>query len=244
MLTAFSDTPARERIIVALDCGKDEALALADSLSGKAVWMKVGMTLYYAHGPEVVSALKERGFKVFLDLKLHDIPHQVRGAAKAVADSGADMMTMHAFGGVAMMAAAQEGAQASAEARGAQTPITLGVTVLTSMDDETLQGLGVSRSAADQVEALARKTQEAGISGVVASPQEAARLRDILGPDAYIVTPGVRPAGAAIGDQSRVATPAKAFEAGASHIVVGRPITQAEDPVAAFEAIVKEIEEK
>ncbi|MDO4183108.1 MAG: orotidine-5'-phosphate decarboxylase [Coriobacteriia bacterium] len=243
MLTAFSNTPARERIIVALDCGKDEALALADKLAGHAVWMKVGMTLYYAHGPEVVRALKEKGFKVFLDLKLHDIPHQVKGAAKAVANSGADMMTMHTFGGVAMMQAAQEGVSLSASERGASPIVTLGVTVLTSMDDETLAGLGVGRSAADQVKALAEKAKEAQISGVVASPQEAAVLRGILGPDAYIVTPGVRPAGAALGDQSRVATPAKAFADGASHIVVGRPITQAEDPVAAFEAIVDEIQE-
>lgn len=237
----FSTIPAKDRIIVALDCGADEALALADKLSGKATWMKVGMTLYYAEGPSIVKALKDRGFKVFLDLKFHDIPHQVRGAAASAAASGADMLTMHTVGGVEMMAAAQEGAESGASARGAETPITLGITVLTSMNDETLAKTGVQRAMADQVLAMAACAKEAGISGVVASPQEAAALREALGSRAYIVTPGVRPAGAALGDQSRVATPEKAFADGASHIVVGRPITQADDPVAAFEAIAAEV---
>ena len=196
MVNSFEDIPARDRVIVALDCGIEEAFDLADQLQGKATWMKVGMTLFYANGPAIVYALKERGFKVFLDLKFHDIPHQVEGAAYAAAGSGADMLTMHTVGGVDMMAAAQKGAE---------------------------------------------QAKRAGISGVVASPQEAARLREILGPDAYIVTPGVRPAGAAKGDQSRVATPAEAFANGASHIVVGRPITQADDPAAAFEAIAAEL---
>ena len=212
MLNAFEETPARDRVIVALDCGIDEAFDLADRLQGKATWMKVGMTLFYANGPDVVRALKERGFKVFLDLKFHDIPHQVEGAAYAAAKSGGAV------------------------------PATLGITVLTSMNDAALAETGVSRAMADQVVVLAEQAKRAGISGVVASPKEAARLREILGPDAYIVTPGVRPAGSAKGDQSRVATPAEAFANGASHIVVGRPITQADDPAAAFEAIANELE--
>ena len=141
-----------------------------------------------------------------------------------------------------MMQAAQRGAEAAAAELGTDTPITLGITVLTSMNEDTLASTGVTRQLAEQVRAMAQLTKDAGISGVVASPQEASMLRELLGPEAYIVTPGVRPAGAALGDQSRVATPSRAFKDGASHIVVGRPITQAEDPVAAFESIAAELE--
>ena len=207
MLTAFDSVPARDRVIVALDCDAWEAIALADKLEGHAKWLKIGMTLYYAEGPAIVKMFKRRGFNVFLDLKFHDIPHQVQGAAE--------------YGG--------------------DVPATLGITVLTSMSPEALAATGVARPLPEQVAALAAQAKEAGISGVVASPQEAAALREILGPDAFIVTPGVRPAGAALGDQSRVATPAQAFANGASHIVVGRPITEADDPVAAFEAIAAEL---
>ena len=241
MLTVFDDIPASDRVIVALDCGIEEAFDLADQLQGKATWMKVGMTLFYANGPAIVYALKERGFKVFLDLKFHDSPHQVEGAAYSAAASGADMLTMHTVGGVDMMRAAQAGAVAASEEYGYDTPATLGITVLTSMNDAALAETGVSRAMADQVVVLAEQAKRAGISGVVASPQEASRLREILGPEAFIVTPGVRPAGSDKGDQSRVATPAQAFENGASHIVIGRPITQAADPAAAFEAIVAEL---
>lgn len=242
MLDDFQNIPARDRVIVALDCGADEAIALADALAGKASWVKVGMTLYYAEGPAIIKMFKRRGFKVFLDLKFHDIPHQVEGAARSAAASGADMITMHTVGGVAMMEAAQRGAVAGAAEAGGDVPATLGITVLTSMDADTLAATGVIRPLREQVLALAAQAREAGISGVVASPQEAAALRELLGPRAFIVTPGVRPAGAALGDQSRVATPASAFASGASHIVVGRPITQADDPVAAFEAIAAELD--
>lgn len=241
MNASFQGEPKRDRVIVALDCGAERALELAESLRGHASWVKVGMTLYYAAGPSIVAKLSELGFKVFLDLKFHDIPHQVRGAAEAAVASGADMVTMHAVGGADMMRAAQEGAEVAAERRRAATPITLAITVLTSMNDEALAQTGVVRPMAEQVEALAAQAQAAGLSGVVCSPQEASRLREVLGADACIVTPGVRPAGAELGDQSRVATPAQAFANGASHIVVGRPITQAVDPVAAFEAIAAEL---
>lgn len=232
MLAAYESTPRADRVIVALDCDRQTALDLAKKLQGKAKWLKVGMTLYYAEGPQIVEIFKLLGFKVFLDLKFHDIPHQVQGAAASAVEAGADMITMHAVGGIPMMQAAQ----AAVDESGTEAD-TLAITVLTSMNEETLAQTGVSRGIGEQVKALAACAQEAGLSGVVASPQEAAMLRELLGPDALIVTPGVRPVGAALGDQSRVATPKAAFDAGASHIVVGRPITQADDPAAAFDAI-------
>ena len=238
MTNAFMNIPASERIIIALDCGRDEAVALAEKLRGRARWVKVGMTLYYACGPSIVAAFKQRGFKVFLDLKLHDIPFQIEGAAKSAALTGADMITMHTQGGQAMLEAAQRGVNAAAAERSdGAAAVTLGITVLTSMDQAALEQIGIERTPAEQVALLAGVAKEAGISGVVASPQEAKMLREILGPRAYIVTPGVRPAGADKFDQNRVATPAEAFENGASHIVIGRPITRAEDPAAAFDAI-------
>lgn len=235
----FNSIERKDRVIVALDCDRARALELADMLAGKAAWLKVGMTLFYQEGPFFISELQKRGFKVFLDLKFHDIPHQVKGAAKAAAEAGADMVTMHAVGGVKMMQAAKEGL---AEARWTpEEPVSLGITVLTSMSSDDLAATGVQRPVVEQVAELARQAKQAGLSGVVASPQEAAMLREILGPEAYIVTPGVRPSGSSLGDQSRVATPRQAFENGASHIVIGRPITESDDPVAAFEAIVKEL---
>ena len=242
MLERFQDIPARERIIVAFDCDRERALELASELQGVATWVKIGMTLYYREGPSIVAAMHERGFKVFLDLKFHDIPHQVRGAAASAAATGADMLTMHAVGGVPMMEAGREGAAAGAEEAGNADPVTLGITVLTSMDAPTLAATGVVRPVQEQVVELAKQARQAGLSGVVASPQEASMLREALGPDAYIVTPGVRPAGSDVGDQSRIATPAQAFANGASHLVIGRPITAAEEPSRAFEEIVASLE--
>lgn len=241
MLSVFENIPAEERVIVALDCSRDEAMELADALRGRVKWMKIGMTLYYACGPSIIAAFKQRGFKVFLDLKLHDIPFQIEGAARSAAMTGADMITMHTLGGQAMLEAGQHGVEAAARERGEAAAVTLGITVLTSMDDAALNQIGIERTPADQVTLLGGVAKEAGISGVVASPQEARALRDILGPQAYIVTPGVRPAGSDRGDQSRVATPAEAFANGASHIVIGRPVTKASDPGAAFDAIVAEL---
>lgn len=231
----FRTLPERDRIIVALDCEADEALDIARSLQGKAAWLKVGMTLYYQEGPRIVAQLKELGFKVFVDLKFHDIPHQIYGAAQSVVRAGADMMTMHTIGGLEMMRSAID---ATIEEERVDV-ITLGITVLTSMSAEDLALTGVSRDLSDQVRTLAQQAQTAGLSGVVASPQEAAMLRKTLGPEAYIVTPGVRPAGSSLDDQSRVATPRQAFDNGASHLVIGRPITAAQDPAEAFENIVK-----
>lgn len=237
MLANFADVPRSERVIVALDCGREEAYAIARRLSGRASWVKIGMTLFYAEGPAIVRDMKELGFNVFLDLKFHDIPHQVEGAARSATASGADMLTMHAVGGTAMMEAALAGAREAAQEIGGAVPALLGITVLTSMSDADLAATGCARQMRDQVLHLAGMARDAGLSGVVASPHEAEALREELGAGAFIVTPGVRPAGAAKGDQSRVATPAQAFDNGASHIVVGRPVTQADDPLAAFEAI-------
>ena len=237
----FNEIPRKDRVIVAMDCDVVEARNLGNSLADAASWVKIGMTLYYAVGPGIVAEMKERGFKVFLDLKFFDIPHQVEGAAYSAAMSGADMLTMHTMGGIDMMRAAQRGVQRAAEKTGGDVPITLGITVLTSMNDETLAQMGVANPMRDQVKMLAGLTQEAGISGVVCSAQESTMLREVLGPQAYIVTPGIRPKGAEIGDQSRVTTPAEAFANGSSHIVVGRPITQASDPREAFLKIAEEL---
>lgn len=231
---------ARERIMVALDCDRERALELADRLAGHAAWLKVGMTLFYAEGPAIVRELKARGFKVFLDLKFHDIPHQVRGAARSAALAGADLLTVHGLGSGPMLAACREGAEEAAAELGAR-PRLLAITVLTSMVPATLASIGVAGTVEEEAARLAALARDNGIDGVVCSPREAGAMRALLGPWALVVTPGVRPAGAALGDQSRVATPARALLAGASHIVVGRPITQAEDEVAAFEAIVSEL---
>lgn len=242
MLTAFDSIPARDRVIVALDCDAWEAIALADKLEGHAKWLKIGMTLYYAEGPAIVKMFKRRGFNVFLDLKFHDIPHQVQGAARSAAASGADMLTMHTVGGTAMMEAGQRGAEEGAAEYGGDVPATLGITVLTSMSPEALAATGVARPLPEQVAALAAQAKEAGISGVVASPQEAAALREILGPDASSSPPAcARPAPPW---ETRAAwpRPPRPSRTERRTSVVGRPITEADDPVAAFEAIAAELE--
>lgn len=232
----WADEQRKDRVIVALDCAGDEAIALGEQLAGQARWVKVGMTLYYAVGPAIVRQFHKLGFKVFVDLKLHDIPHQVRGAAKSLAEAGADLFTVHAAGGADMLRAAAEGARVGAD--GGRPPAVCAITVLTSMDAAALHSIGVDGEPAAQVERLAALARDAQLSGVVCSPQEAAAMRELLGENALVVTPGVRPHGAALGDQSRVATPKDAFDAGASHIVVGRPVTRAENPLAAFSAII------
>lgn len=235
------DQEARERIIVAIDCGREEALSLTRSLSGHAKWLKVGMTLYYAEGPSIVREFRDLGFKVFLDLKFHDIPHQVRGAAHSAACAGADLLSVHGLGSSAMLAAAREGVEQAAEELGRSRAKLVAITVLTSMDEKALEEIGITCPIPEEAARLASLATGSGIDGIVCSPQEAQAMRQLLGDDALIVTPGVRPAGAALGDQSRVATPAAAIAAGASHLVIGRPITSADDPVAAYEAIVSEL---
>ena len=236
----LDESTARDRIMVALDCPRERALELADELAGHARWVKIGMTLFYAEGPEIVRVFKERGFKVFLDLKFHDIPHQVRGAARAAARAGADLLTVHGLGSGAMVKAAREGVDQAALETGSRARL-IAITVLTSMNEQALDEIGVRDPVAVEAERLARLARANGVDGVVCSPKEAHAMRGLLGEDAWVVTPGVRPAGSDLGDQSRVATPRQAIEEGASHLVIGRPITGADDALAAYEAIVDEL---
>lgn len=233
----FPSLSARDRLIVALDFpAPAEALALVERLEGQARWFKVGLELYIAAGPAIVETLAGKGYSVFLDLKLHDIPNTVAGGIRSAARLGAGLLTIHAGGGPAMLVAAREAAELVPEA-----PKLLAVTVLTSMDAAQLLATGVERNPGEQVELLARMGLNAGIDGFVCSPKEVRRLRAMTGPQGTLVIPGIRPAGAALGDQSRVATPAAALSDGASYLVVGRPITQANDPARAVEAILAEM---
>jgi orotidine-5'-phosphate decarboxylase len=226
----------KDRLAVALDFADEhEALKLVDKLGQTCQWYKVGMELYYAAGNRIVRQLRERGFNIFLDLKLHDIPNTVAGAVRSAAKAGASLLTIHASGGEAMMTAAAEAASAPG------SPRLLAVTVLTSMDASQLAGIGISASPAEQVFRLAKLAQRSGIDGMVCSPEEVAILRRETGPKTLLVIPGIRPSGSAVGDQKRVATPAQAIRDGASLLVVGRPITRAGDPAAAAQAILKEI---
>lgn len=226
-------------ILVALDVSSArEALAMADTLRGTVGGYKIGSQLFTAEGPDIVRAFTMRGDKVFLDLKFHDIPNTVAGAITSAGKLGAWMMNVHACGGPAMMTAAKEAADRVA-AGGAERPVVIAVTVLTSMDAATLNSVGVSRSPLDQVVHLARMAQDSGLDGVVASPLETAAIRNACGPDFLIVTPGIRggTAGDAKNDQSRTMTPSEAVQAGASYLVVGRPITGASDPQSAARQI-------
>ncbi len=224
---------ATARIIPALDTGD---LARADALAGALAphcgLLKVGLELFCAAGAPAVTGMS-RHRPVFLDVKLHDIPNTVAGALRSLLPLRPAMVTLHAGGGPAMLAAAR----AEAEKVGAERPILLAVTVLTSMDEAALAATGVADSPAEQVRRLARMAVAAGADGLVCSPQEAAMLRADLGPGPVLVVPGVRPAGSDAGDQARTATPAEAVAAGADWIVVGRPITSAPDPAAAAAAI-------
>ncbi|MBE0417376.1 MAG: orotidine-5'-phosphate decarboxylase [Coriobacteriia bacterium] len=230
----------RQALIVALDTDAHTALSLARTLRGHVNYLKVGMTLFYGEGPGIVRQLADMGFSVFVDLKLHDIPHQVEGAAREVARAGATMFTVHASGGRAMMMAAVRGACEGSAECGSDTPDVLAVTVLTSLDAEGIAEVGIGRAPGEQVELLTRLARDSGVQGVVCSPREASVARAILGPEALVVTPGVRPAWATADDQARIATPADALVAGASHLVIGRPITAASEPASAVERIVTE----
>lgn len=233
----------RDRLIVALDSDASDALALAQALAGHVGWVKVGMTLFYEAGPEIVREFSRMGFQVFIDLKLHDIPHQVEGAARQLGALGAGLLTVHASGGPEMVAAARRGSEEGAATQGLNPPSILAVTVLTSMDDAGLAVIGIGRTAPEQVELLATGATAAGAHGVVCSPEEAGAMRGLLGDAALIVTPGVRPVGADRGDQSRVATPSQAMRSGSSHLVIGRPITAAPDPLAATAQILDQMKE-
>ena len=232
------------QILVALDVSTArDALALADILRGTVGGYKVGSQLFTSEGPSVVRALVERGDRVFLDLKFHDIPNTVAGAVAAATDLGVWMVNVHAAGGPAMLAAAKQAAQEAAGRRGGTPPLVIAVTVLTSMDEATLREVGVNHTPIEQVERLAGMTQAAGLDGVVASPQEVAAIRRACGPSFLVVTPGIRGGTATSGpdDQRRTATPAGAIAAGSSFLVIGRPITGSADPRSAAQRMAEEI---
>ena len=230
---------ARKRLIVALDMPDAASAArLVDQLEDNCHWFKVGLELFVAAGPAVLEPLVKRGHSIFLDLKFNDIPNTVAAAVRSAAALGVRMMTVHAAGGPAMLAAARAALDGMAD-----PPELLAVTVLTSMDAAQLSDLGIERSPAEQVDLLARMGLAAGLRGFVCSPQEVASLRALTGPEGVLVIPGIRPAGSEVGDQKRIATPAEALRQGASYLVVGRPITQAPDPAEAAEAILKQMAE-
>lgn len=225
------------RIVVALDFpGQAQALALVERLDPQRCALKVGKELFTRAGPALVGALVRRGYRVFLDLKFHDIPNTVAAACDAAADLGVWMVNLHASGGRRMMEAARERL-----ASHAHPPLLIAVTVLTSMDRTDLAEIGCPEEPLDRVLRLARLTQAAGLDGIVCSPQEVVQVRADLGAGFVLVTPGVRPAGAAVGDQRRVMTPRDALAAGADYLVIGRPITAAADPLAALVAIEADI---
>jgi orotidine-5'-phosphate decarboxylase len=231
-------------ILVALDVPTaPAALALADTVRGAVGGFKIGSQLFTAAGPDVVRTLVARGDRVFLDLKFHDIPNTVSGAIAAAVDLGVWMVNVHAGGGAAMMSAARRAADEAASRRGTTHPLVIAVTVLTSFSADALHEVGVATDPVAQVERLARLAQEAGLDGVVASPQEVAVIRRACGPSFVIVTPGIRGGSAASGpdDQQRTSTPAGAIAAGSSYLVVGRPITSAADPRRAALAMAEEI---
>lgn len=232
----------RNPIIVALDVpDASRALALADVLAPVTGALKVGLELFTAAGPDLVRALRARGASVFLDLKLHDIPHTVARAVEAAVRLEVQMLTVHAAGGRAMLEAAEQAAQAAARAAGQPPPLVLGVTVLTSLDDAALAETGVPDPTALQVQRLARLAIGAGLRGLVCSPLEVSALRAALPPAVQLVTPGIRPAGVAAGDQQRILSPREALAAGADWLVIGRPILEAPDPRAAASQILAEL---
>ncbi len=229
-----------KKVIVAMDVeGKEKALDLAGKLQGSGCWLKVGLELYSMEGPAIIQDLKELGFPVFLDLKLHDIPNTVERAVRGLIAWGADIINVHCSGGYEMMARAAEAVCAQSDNR--QRTKLIGVTVLTSLSDKVLQeDLGVGRSLESQVIGLAQLAQRAGLDGVVASAREATALRKACGQEFLLVTPGIRPAWSEQNDQVRILTPREAIKAGSSYLVVGRPVTRAADPLEALNRLWEE----
>ncbi|AOZ91649.1 orotidine-5'-phosphate decarboxylase [Paenibacillus crassostreae] len=234
------------RLIVALDYpDATQALGLVEQLQGIPCYMKVGMQLFYAAGPDFVRELKDRGYSVFLDLKMHDIPNTVKGGAESITRLGVDMFNVHAAGGTQMLQAAYEGMTAALVSDDTLSkPIIIAVTQLTSTSQTVLnEQIGIEGTIQDAVVKYAKLTASAGLNGVVASAQEVPLISKTCGKEFITVTPGIRPAGSAIGDQSRVLTPGEAIQQGSHYIVVGRPITAANNPREAAEQIIKEMME-
>ncbi|NLC01635.1 MAG: orotidine-5'-phosphate decarboxylase [Pseudomonas formosensis] len=230
--------PCQTPIIVALDFpDAATAVAMADRLNPTHCRVKVGKELFTAAGPQVVEALQNKGFEVFLDLKFHDIPNTTAGAVRSAAELGVWMVNVHASGGRRMMEACRE----VLDKRTGQRPLLTAVTVLTSLEQEDLQEVGIDIEPMVQVQRLARLTQECGLDGVVCSAREAKALRNTLGDDLQLVTPGIRPADASADDQKRIVTPAQAMENGSTYLVIGRPITSAADPAQALDAILQSL---
>jgi orotidine-5'-phosphate decarboxylase len=228
--------PQQTELIVALDVAtENDALELVDQTGDAVTWYKVGKQLFTSCGPSVIKQLKDRNKRVFLDLKFHDIPNTVASAIRSASDLGVDMTNVHASGGPAMLTAAAEAAKAN-------SLLLIAVTVLTSMDQNELSAIGIQDDMTDQVLRLAKLTAECNLDGVVCSPWEISVIRDSLGSNFKLVTPGIRPASVQKDDQKRVMTPAEAADAGADFIVVGRPISKAEDPFSAAKAVRSELE--
>ncbi len=224
-------------IVVALDFdNKKQTLELVERLDPARCRLKVGKELFTSEGPQLVEALQNKNFDVFLDLKFHDIPNTTAKAVATAAKMGVWMVNVHASGGQRMMEAAQE-----ALANFQQKPLLIAVTVLTSMEQSDLAGIGLDVAPQLQVERLAKLTQNSGLDGVVCSAQEATSLKALCGPDFKLITPGIRPSFAKQGDQRRIMTPKQAMEAGVDYMVIGRPITQAQDPIEALQLIEQEI---
>ncbi len=246
-MTSAADRPsAADRLIVALDFPSSmEAVRFLEGMGGLVRRVKVGLELFTAEGPEAVKSCGGLGRGLFLDLKFHDIPNTVAGAARSAVRLGVWMFNVHASGGQEMMRRAVEAASEEAAARSLPKPLIIAVTVLTSMDQTALQeDAGVGRAPFDQVLFLAERARQAGLDGVVCSPQEARAVKARLGRDFITVTPGVRPVWSARSDQKRVATPAEALAAGADYLVIGRPITAAPDPVEAWNRTLAELREE
>ncbi len=225
-------------VIIACDFNSaEETFAFLDKFTGKKPFVKIGMELFYAEGPEIVREIKKRGHKIFLDLKLHDIPNTVMKAMKVLSGLDVDMVNVHAAGTIAMMEAAIKGLTREDGTR----PLLIAVTQLTSTDEERMQKeLYINKSLEETVMHYAKNAADAGLDGVVCSPLEAGKVHGVCGNGFVTVTPGIRFADGEAGDQVRITTPAKAKEIGSDYIVVGRPITQADDPVAAYERCVEE----
>ena len=234
---------ADDRLIVALDVSTMDAMKETVTALGDAVsFYKVGMELFYAEGEQTVRYLQEQNKQVFLDLKLHDIPNTVAHGVSSLTRLGANLITMHGQGGPVMMKAAVQAARETAEQLGVERAKLLAITVLTSFDDEAWTSTGGQLPISDQVIRLAKLAKECGMDGVVCSALEAKMIREACGDDFLIVTPGIRPSFAATDDQKRIATPASALQDGASRLVIGRPITQAENPREAVRLIIEEME--